>query len=163
MWWSNLRLVALFGVLLLAGCGFQLRGNSPLVAGLDAVALRSTDPNSDLSIELERALKQSSAWTDADGAAVLSLSNEALNRQILSYNERARVSEYTLVLTVDVVLQRGDDVLQPGITLSVEREYGFDENQALAAAKEEELITRELRRQMVQQILEHVRQAPVQR
>lgn len=153
---SLLRLCALLlACLLWTGCGFQLRQDVAWPAAWQPLSIRSVDPVSPLKQELLRRLRQQDVRTvDTDAAAVLEIRRESLFREVLSVDERARVSEYVLHLDVEYALQVGDRSVLPATTLRLSRDYSFDELQALGAAQEEELIETELRRDMARRILE---------
>lgn len=156
---------ALCCALILAGCGFQLRERLRLPEGIQAMQVQSADPLSPLTVELERALQANDAFVDSDTAAsevfaVLELQSEGISREILSVNDRARVSEFVLIGRATARLvsaQKNADgsvkELVAPFELSVRREYSFDEAQALGAAQEEEIISAELKRELAQLIL----------
>ncbi len=111
-----------------------------------------------MAIELHRALGQNQlkANSTAESRGVLEVISESVRREILSVNDRARVSEYVLIADVNVRLlnnaSEGKEIIAP-FSLSLRREYSFDERQALGAAQEEEIISQELRRDLAQGVL----------
>lgn len=156
------RLFLLSVLLTLAGCGFALRGGTPVSAQFPALTVIAADPASPLLPELKRALAQDGVTvsdTTVDGQAVLTLSTEAFGREILSYDERARVSEYLLRYRVEFGVKLGDTERLPVSAITLQREYGFDEQAALGAAQEEAVLTVELRREMIERILERLRRS----
>lgn len=156
------RLFLLALLALLAGCGFALRGGTPVSAQFPALTVLAADPASPLLPELKRALAQDGVTvsdTAVDGQPVLTLSAESLGREILSYDERARVSEYLLRYQVEIGVKLGDAERLPVSPILLQREYGFDEQAALGAAQEEAVLTVELRREMVERILERLRRS----
>lgn len=147
---------------LLAGCGFALRGGTPVSAQFPALTVVAADPASPLLPELKRALSQDGVAvsdTAVEGQPVLTLSAESLGREILSYDERARVSEYLLRYQVEIGVKLGEAERLPVSPILLQREYGFDEQAALGAAQEEAVLTGELRREMVERILERLRRS----
>jgi LPS-assembly lipoprotein len=150
---------------MISGCGFQLRENARLPNGVVSVVVQSPDPLSALAIELKRALQANAAASDTDAkAAHLEIISESLTREILSVNDRARVSEFVLVGKARARLLQavgeadaGGAVAEveiiPAFDVSVRREYSFDEAQALGAAQEEEIISGELKRELAELIL----------
>jgi LPS-assembly lipoprotein len=149
--------------LTLSACGFQLREQVRLPAGVNAIEVHSANALSPLVIELERALlangvsaKGTKTATTQANAAKLELISEGIRREILSVNDRARVSEFLLIASAKVRLldaSDGSKELIAPFELSVRREYSFDEAQALGASQEEEIITAELQRELAQNIL----------
>lgn len=156
---------ALSCALILSACGFQLRERLRLPEGIQAMQVQSADPLSPLTVELERALEANDALVTGDSAnaesvAILELLGENITREILSVNDRARVSEFVLIGRASARLicaQKPADgsvkELVAPFELSVRREYSFDEAQALGAAQEEEIISAELKRELAQLIL----------
>lgn len=140
---------------LLAGCGFKLRADVAWPAAWQPLEIRSADPVSPLKQELKRRLRQQDVvLVDTEAAAVLEIRRESLQREVLSVDERARVSEYVLHLEVEYLLRAADREVLPAATLRLSRDYSFDELQALGAAQEEEVIETELRREIARRILD---------
>lgn len=142
---------------ILCSCGFQLREQVRLPAGVQAIRVESSDPLSGLAIEVERALYANNAGaTKTDqSAAKLEIVSESLTREILSVNDRARVSEFVLVGKASARLMpaTGDQPIIDSFDVAVRREYSFDEAQALGASQEEEIISAELKRELAELIL----------
>ena len=158
-------LCAVYCAVMLGGCGFQLRERLRLPEGIQAMQVQSADPLSPLTVELERALQANDAYAGngaemSETMAILELQSEGISREILSVNDRARVSEFVLIGRATARLlgaQKNPDgsvneLIAP-FELSVRREYSFDEAQALGAAQEEEIISAELKRELAQLIL----------
>lgn len=141
--------------LALAACGFKLRQDVAWPAAWQPLQIAVADPVSPLKQELEQRLRgQNVVISAADPVAVLEIRRESLFREVLSVDERARVSEYILRLEVEFTVRVGEREVLPLSTLSLSRDYSFDELQALGAAQEEELITTELRREIARRILD---------
>jgi LPS-assembly lipoprotein len=142
-------------ITLLNGCGFQLRENMRLPAGVESVQLTGLDTLNPLIIELERALRANkvlSSQASEDSAELVVLS-ESVNREVLSVNDNARVSEFVLVGRASAkLISQGQEVV-PAFEVTTRREYSFDEAQALGAAQEEDIIRTELRKELAQLIL----------
>ena len=142
---------------ILCSCGFQLREQVRLPADVQAIRVESSDPLSGLAIEVERALYANNAGaTKTDqSAAKLEIVSESLTREILSVNDRARVSEFVLVGKASARLMpaTGDQPIIDSFDVAVRREYSFDEAQALGASQEEEIISAELKRELAELIL----------
>ena len=152
------RFLAVFASsLILASCGFQLRDQVRLPEGVQAIRVESSDPLSGLAIEVKRALYANNAGAkDGDqSAAKLEIVSESLTREILSVNDRARVSEFVLIGKASARLMpaTGDEPIIAAFDVAVRREYSFDEAQALGASQEEEIISAELKRELSELIL----------
>ncbi len=148
--------------MLLGGCGWQLRGASAVPAGLDTLHITSRDPYSPLVMELTRTLRAANvrvpdSAADADYALVIL--NQRSGVRTASVNANARVSEQELSEFVEfAILDRQGNTLLPQSRVTVERVFEYDENNVLATRDEEQLIRAEMRRDLVSQILNRLRQ-----
>lgn len=140
-------------VLLLASCGFHVRGEVKLSPALSRVKVDPVDLNSPLKRDLEAALTRAGATLVADGA-VVKLPTMQLATEPLTVGRTARVKEYRVRFKVELVILGADGKeLLAKTPIELTRDYSFDEQQALGAQAEEELLKKELERDMVQQIL----------
>ncbi len=153
-----LRLVAavlVAAALLLAGCGFQLRGSAELPYETLFVDLPDSSP---LGAELKRTLRAGTktriVTRREDAEAVLMPLRELRGKTILSLSSSGRVREFRLKYNFDfrVADRQGRDLVEP-VLLLIERDFPFNDNQVLAKETEEALIYRDMQSDMVQQIL----------
>jgi LPS-assembly lipoprotein len=157
----NTRIVApALLAMLLASCGFHLRGEVRLPAGTERIMVEASDPASPLKRDLEAALKRSGSDVRSvagEGVATLKLPTIQLATEPVSISSQARVKEYRVRYKVEVELTGADGkVLLARAALELTRDYSFDETQALGAQAEEDLIKKELERDMVQQVLRKI-------
>lgn len=153
------RSLAVLLAALLAGCGFELRDEVELPSALARVRIDTPDPFGPLERDLAAALERAGAQIvdDAAGVAVVRIPLDALATEPLSVSEAARVQEYLVRYRVELeVLDAANGVLIPLAPIELTRDYSYDETQALGAAAEEELLRKELRREMVQQLLRRI-------
>lgn len=137
--------------LLVAACGFTLRGSQQLPAHIEQVEVRSLSAHDPQARALANRLSiyQLGYTRAADTArlsntVILELKPENLNRRLLSVFPTGQVAEYELIYRVDYrVTFPGQDA----ITTSVEvlREYQDDPDQVLAKSRELDLILEEMR------------------
>lgn len=152
-------LLTLVVVLLLAGCGFQLRGEADLAPALAKVQLVTSTPDAPLARELGRALTRAGALLVEDGAtagdaATVRIVSAAFNRRPLAVGATGRVQEFEMLLTVVVDALAADGaVLLPPQTVEQRRAYTFDTAQALGTPAEEALVQDELIQAAVASIL----------
>jgi LPS-assembly lipoprotein len=143
--------------LALSACGFALRGEAALPAELQRATLESADAFSPLARDLEAALVRSGferLATGTEGAARIRIPVDEARTEVLTVGGSARVTEYVVRYTVEVEATAADGrVLLARTPIVLEREFSFDETQALGAQSEQDLIRRELQREMVQQVL----------
>ena len=144
-------------VSVLSSCGFQLRDQVRFPDGVQSIRVDSPDPLSGLAVELKRALlaNDAEAKVGDQSAAKLEILSESLGREVLSVNDRARVSEFVLIGKASARLMpaTGDTPIIEAFDVAVRREYSFDEAQALGASQEEEIISAELKRELADLIL----------
>jgi LPS-assembly lipoprotein len=153
--------LALGLTVLLSACGFHLRGSNGsfmLPFATMYIGLPDTSP---LAIGLKRyirAIGSTEVVDIKDGAdAVLEvLSDPERNRTktILSLNKNGRVQEYQLGYSINfrVLDKAGNQLLAP-TTISLVRPITFDESQVLAKETEEAALYRDMRNDLVQQIM----------
>ncbi|MBG6220837.1 MULTISPECIES: LPS assembly lipoprotein LptE [unclassified Janthinobacterium] len=157
--WRAMLAIAL--TVLLSACGFHLRGSNGsfmLPFATMYIGLPETSP---LAIGLKRyirAIGSTQVVDTKDGAdAVLEvLSDPESNRtkSILSLNRNGRVQEYQLGYSINfrVVDKAGNQLLAP-TTINLVRPITFDESQVLAKETEEAALYRDMRNDLVQQIM----------
>ena len=153
--------LALGLTVLLSACGFHLRGSNGsfmLPFATMYIGLPETSP---LAIDLKRyirAIGSTEVVDTKDGAdAILDvLTDPERNRTktILSLNSNGRVSEYQLGYSINfrVLDKAGNQLLAP-TTISLNRPITFNESQVLAKETEEAQLYRDMRNDLVQQIM----------
>jgi LPS-assembly lipoprotein len=153
-WLGNMPLIALA---CLAGCGFHLRGDTQLSPQLEPTYLEGISPYSQLGIELKRSLEANGVAVieePAQASAILRITYNQLQQQVLSVGAAGKVQEYALryLLQFQVIDSEGK-VLLPLQHLELVREYRFDERSVISAAEQEILLGEALVVEMVQQML----------
>ncbi len=145
-------------MVLVSACGFQLRGTVTLPFEAIVIESRAVIAN-----ELARAVELGSstqvrrdAPTPDDvraAPAVFELLSEGQDKAILSLNTSGRPREYQLRYRVGFRVHdgRGGEYIAP-ITLILRRDLPFND-QLLASQSEEALLYRDMRADLVQQIL----------
>lgn len=142
--------------LALTACGFHPRAKLDLPDTLGPVKVQTADPYSALGLELATALTRAGALPASGDApsAILKITNERVSEVPLAVDQFARVREYQTRYHVDFSLQGADG--KPVLTkqsIELTREYSFDVNASAGSPAEQELIERELRRDMEAAIL----------
>ena len=145
--------------LLLAACGFQLRGTVVLPPVLQVTQLEG-DRFSLLVSELGRVLQNAGArLVDSRGqaTAVLKVLDETSSQRVLSVGVTGRVAEYELYHQVGYQLEDAHgQVLVEKQTLSARRSFQFDENDVLGKANEEESLREEMQRDLALRIVQQL-------
>ena len=146
-----------FLVLVIAGCGFHLRGTATIPASLQTLYVQGVNMQQGLGLELKRGLTRNGVTVLSNyqqGSAVLTILDSKFQRRVLSVGSDAKVSEYELHGTVTFKVSDGEGkVLADSQTVEAQRDYQFDQNQVLGKDEEERLLKEQLNQQLVQSIL----------
>lgn len=153
---SQTLLIVLLSLVFI-GCGFQLRGEARLPTALDQTALLVPDDTSPFVRELKLMLRANgielSDQAD-EGWSTLRVFSERMRRETLTISGDARVREYVLIFEVDFALTDPDgEVMIERETQRLTRDYSFDEQEILAATREEEFLRDDLRKTMASSLL----------
>ena len=143
---------------ILSSCGFSLRGSDVLSSKFQVIQLDMEQPNSEFSLLLRRSLEvadvsiEAVALTNSD-SPVLLVSNERIVSRPITVNPRARAAQYEMRLSINIALGNAERYLISPETLMVERIY-FEDIANIAGTQEEvEIITAEMRRELVNQLM----------
>jgi LPS-assembly lipoprotein len=134
-------------LLCLSACGFHLQSRPEVPAEMQRTLLVVTDPYSQFARRLETHLEQSgvNVVTSPEGAAVLEVPLNATRKEIQSIGDNARVREFLIRHTVQFRLTASDGVeLIPLQTYEQSRVYSFNEQDILAAEREDEFLRNDL-------------------
>jgi LPS-assembly lipoprotein len=150
-----MRRIALAAALLLAGCGFQLRGT----ADLPFETLYMPPANvPGIALDLKRNIQAGTHTKVVDDAktadAVLEFSQEVRDRLILSLAATGRVREYQLRYLVAFRVHdgKGGEFVPPS-TVTLTRDITFNDSDVLSKQTEEQLLYRDMQFDMVQLIM----------
>ena len=157
-------LVLLAASLLLAGCGFQLRGTATLPFNTMYVQAAST---SVFAVLLKRVVVSGSGARITErpdeAEVILQILNEAQEKQILSLSGGGRVSEYQLRYRVSFRLTDSKNREHiPASEILLRRDYSYNDSQVLATESEEALLYRDMRNDAVSQLVRRLQAAKLQ-
>jgi LPS-assembly lipoprotein len=142
------RLAIFVAVLLLLGaCGFQLQTKVELPAEMQRTKLEVQSPYSEFARRLETHLEQNGIQvvTGLGEAAVLEVPVNNMRKEIQSISDNARVQEYLIRHTVQFRLIDSEGLeLIPMQTFEQSRIYSFNEQDILAAEREDEFLRKDL-------------------
>ena len=148
-------------LLLLAGCGFRLRGTAEVP--FETLYLPSS--GSGIALDLKRYVQAGTRARVVDdpkqAEAVVAFTDESREKNILSLTSAGRVSEFQLKYRVGFRVhdgKGGDYVPLTAITLT--RDITFNDSDVLAKEAEEQLLFRDMQSDMVQQIMRRLAAAP---
>jgi LPS-assembly lipoprotein len=143
-----------------AACGYTLRESTPLPMVLGTIAIDAIDYDSPLVTDLQRELQAAGATLkplNSAGASTLRIVAETADRNVISLDDRAKVGEFELNYRVVYAVDGADGKpLLRDTRIALSRVYSFDEQQAIGAGQEEEIIRGELRRDAVRMIMERL-------
>lgn len=140
-------------IMLMSGCGFQLRGQSALPfesAFVDAGA------TSQIAAQLRRSLSANDKLANSKDTAgiVIRLAGETREKNILSLSGTGKVREYRLIHRVTLSAMDRDkrNVLAPS-TIQLNRDFSYDDQQIMAKEAEESMLHKEMEQDILRQIL----------
>ena len=141
------RLICLVTVLgLLNACGFHLQSKPEFPLEMKRVKLEVQDPYGQFARRLETHLEQNGVdVVVARPDAILEVPVNATRKEIQSIGDNARVREFLLRHTVQFRLLAADgSELIPLQTFEQSRVYSFNEQDILAAEREDEFLRNDL-------------------
>lgn len=150
--------------LLVAACGFHLRGQATLPFDTLYVQAPSTSP---FALQLKRAVQSGSATKVTNrpeqAQAVLQILNELQEKRILSLGDGGRVREFQLRYRVSFRLtdEKNREHI-PASEINLKRDYSFNDDQALSKEAEEALLYRDMLNDAVQQLVRRLQAAKLQ-
>src|ERR1700722_13253814 len=136
----------------LNGCGIRLAGGDPLPGVLARPYLSLKDPYTDFSREFEHQLKASGATVQtvrANSTASIEVTKDLVERRTLSVSATNIPTEYELTYTVIFSVMGADKELLAPQTLSLSKDYSFEENALLAKEHEADIIRQQMARDLV--------------
>jgi LPS-assembly lipoprotein len=139
--------IFLIALLLLAGCGFQLRGQAQLPQEMTQTRLIIDNEYGPFARRLKTLLEQNGVElvTEEDATAILEIPVNNVVTEVLTIGDNARVREYRISHTVQFrLLDDNGKELVPMQSMRQTREISFDEQEILAAAREQEYLKQDL-------------------
>jgi LPS-assembly lipoprotein len=153
-----------FTSLLLAACGFQLRGS----ADVPFKTLFVPSVAGGIGLELKRNIQAGTNAKVVDevkqAEAVLDILEETRAKEILSLTGTGRVREFQLRYRVGFRVHDGKGIdFVPQSLIQLTRDVTFNDTEILAKEQEEQLLFRDMQTDMVQQILRRLAAAKRQK
>jgi len=148
------RILTLVLALLLAGCGFRLRGT----AEVPFESVYVPGATSGIALDLKRNIQAGTKARVVDDPkaadAVLQFTEETRQKEILSLTGTGRVREFQLRYRVGFRVHdgKGTEYVPPS-TIQLTRDVTFNDTEILAKEQEEQLLFRDMQTDMVQQIM----------
>jgi len=152
-------------LLLLQSCGFQLRGSADLPEVMARTYLDMPDRYGEFGRALERTLSGNGVsiqGSPQNASAILKVTTARFQRTAASFAGTARIREYRLSFIVDFYLQSMDGKkISNSRHVEIFRDYSFDEQEILAATREEEFLRRDMEAAMVREVLRRLEELPI--
>jgi len=157
MWSCRGKAVLAAGLALaLVACGFHRQGVTPMPAVMKTTYVDARDERTDFMRGLTRALETRGATltpTRESASAVLRIERDETGQRVLSVSARNTPTEYEIFYTVTyAVTSNGAEVLTPQ-TLTLTRDYSFDDEALLAKQHEEEILREALASDLVNLVM----------
>ncbi len=146
--------------MLLAGCGFRLRGT----ADVPFETIHVPGATAGIALDLKRNIEAGTRARVVDdpkaAQALLQVTEEARSREILSLTSAGRVREFQLRYRVGFRVHDGKGgEFVPASVIQLTRDMTYSDAEILAKEQEEQLLFRDMRTDMVQQILRRLASA----
>lgn len=154
------RSLIIFCVFLISACGWHLRGSNPQLSSKMEwvnIAINADDEYTNLFTYLRPQLDTFRIKEIEKACTTLDIQNLLLDRRTAGVGADALTSAYELTLSVEYRLVNNLQVKDKYTRATVTRTYNYDLNNATGAAQEEELILREMHRELASQILRRTR------
>ena len=140
--------------LIVAACGFRLRGTAEVPFDSVYVPGATTGIALDLKRNIQAGTKARVVDNPKDADAVMQFTEETRQKEILSLTGTGRVREFQLRYRVGFRVHdaKGADYVPPS-TIQLTRDVTFNDAEILAKEAEEQLLFRDMQTDMVQQIM----------
>ncbi len=142
---------AVAAILALGACGFRLAGSQPLPPILAKPYLSVKDPYTDFSREFERQLKSSGALMQPirqDSTASIEVTRDSVVQRTLAVSARNIPTDYEITYTVTFAVRGTDKELLAPQTISLSRDYSFEESELLAKEHEADTLRAQMARDL---------------
>jgi LPS-assembly lipoprotein len=142
----------LLSVCALTACGFRLAGSESLPAVMARPYLSLKDPYTDFSREFEHQLKSSGATlqpTRAGATATVEVTKDLVQQRTLAVSAKNIPTEYELTYTITFSVHGGDRELLTPQTISLSRDFSYDETLQLAKEHEADILRQQMARDLV--------------
>jgi LPS-assembly lipoprotein len=151
-----LALAVLLSACALSACGFQVRGQLNIPAEMSRTYIATNDNYSLFYRKLRAELINAGVEvvdSPADSSAVFSILADNTDQRVLSVSARNIPREYEVFYTVFYSVESGEESIMAPQTLTLTRDYTYDETLVLGKAKEEELLREAIVDDLVRLIL----------
>jgi LPS-assembly lipoprotein len=158
-----LRAMSALAVSAMSGCGFELR--RPQTLNFRTIQLTGFRSNSFFEKELRRNIAQTPSTTVVDSAAqaevILQAQSDQRAKKVVASSSAGQVRQFNLRAEFTFAVRTpAGKVMIPTAELALERDMSYTESTALAKESEEDLIFRELQKELVLQVMRRLAALP---
>ncbi len=149
---TGLKIVFVILVGALSACGFRLAGSDPLPAVMARPYLSLKDPYTDFSREFEHRLKSVGAepqLTRESATATVDVTKDLVEQRTLAVSAKNIPTEYELTYTVTFSVRGAAKELLAPQTISLSKDFSFDETLQLAKEHEADILRQQMARDLV--------------
>lgn len=149
---AAVKSLTLLSACALSACGFRLAGSDPLPPAMARPYLSLKDPYTDFSREFEHRLKGAGAMLQtapAGATATIDVTKDLVERRTLAVSGQNIPTEYELTYTVTFNVRGVDKELLAPQTVSLSRDFSFDETLQLAKEHEADILRQQMARDLV--------------
>ena len=153
----SVPIVAFF--LLLGACGFQLRSEPNIPAEMSRTYISTNDNYSIFYRKLRAELKMSGVEvvdSPGESTAVFSVLGDNTGQRVLSVSARNVPTEFEVFYSVFYAVDAGEASIMAQQSLTLTRDYTYDETLVLGKAREEELLREAIFEDLVRIILKQL-------
>ena len=150
------RSCAVAALVLVAGCGFQLRGQATLPPEMARTYISTEDRQSLFSRKLRASLRNNGidvVESPVDATAVLNIIDDDTGRRVLAVSARNVPREFEVYYRVRFSLEGDNGVLLAPREQVLVRDYTYDETIVLGKAREEEQLREAIADDLVRAVL----------
>lgn len=155
--WKRRRLMLMLATstVLLGGCGFHLRGESPLLGTMSRLSVEGL-PLSPVRQALIARLEKSGVAIDPEADITVTLIDEDQEKRVSAYSSRAKSAAFELrrMISFRVTNTHGKDrPIVPETEFSVRRQLLFRQDQVLGKIEEEARLVVEMEQELAERIV----------
>ena len=147
----------IFMLIVLASCGFHLRGQATIPDHLKVIYIQGVEMNKNLGSELKKSLTRNGVTVVSESqkdSALLTIVEYKVDRRVLSVGSDAKVSEVELYGFVKFKVSDAQGrILSDEQKVEARRDFQFDQNQVIGTTEEGRSIRQQLDQQLVQSML----------
>lgn len=140
---ARLPLLLLAAVAVLGGCGFHLEGTAKLSPVMSVTYVEAEDTHTEFHRSFLNALDAAGVRVPSEreqAPTIVTIKKDESGQRVLSVSAQNTPTEYEVFYTVTFTVNAGDKILLAPQTVTLTRDYSFDERTLLAKGHEQELL-----------------------